>query len=352
MNRPLPMVRDRIKEMSQTAVSRFQRKGQERLTIMIIPHGQDKIFSLQLNWFMILFLVGTLGLAVFLSAYGIYENHQKQKELQRLQALYGSNFNYALELEESTVALLNTNQELRQRMRSISEVMGLSADEIATIPTADHAFENAESELGTELQRKRQTNVSLSYLPPVYELNKARHLITDQNPVLAFMRESIEEGLGIYQRMPVGRPFVNFTGLRDSSTFGERPDPFNRARREFHSGFDTSGPTGTPVYATGSGVVERAYYHPGGYGRAIVIKHDFGYYSMFAHLSRIQVSAGDRVQRGQLIGAMGSTGRSTGSHLHYEIWKGESNPINPQPYVCAIDFQTDACIAFNRSGSY
>ena len=102
-----------------------------------------------------------------------------------------------------------------------------------------------------------------------------------------------------------------------TSKFGVRNDPFHGGRKP-HNGLDIAAPTGTPVYATANGVVDYAA-RKGSYGMLIVVKHPSGHETRFAHLSQILVSRGDVVRKGELIGRVGSTGRSTGPHLHYEV---------------------------------
>lgn len=132
------------------------------------------------------------------------------------------------------------------------------------------------------------------------------------------------------ERLPFSRPV--FASYRLSSPFGYRRDPFNGGSR-LHSGVDMAGPTGTPIHATGDGVVSFAG-RQSGYGLIIVIQHAFGFETRYAHLSRIRVTEGQRVSRGDRIGDMGSTGRSTGPHLHYEVRTGDT-PVNPMNYITA-----------------
>lgn len=105
---------------------------------------------------------------------------------------------------------------------------------------------------------------------------------------------------------------------RISDYFGVRRDPFLRTTK-FHHGIDFAGPKGVPVYATGNGKVEVAEFSFFGYGNVILIDHGFGYKSRYAHLQKIIVKPGDTVVRGQIIGTLGNSGRSTGPHLHYEV---------------------------------
>ncbi|MCK0470212.1 M23 family metallopeptidase [Halalkalibacter sp. APA_J-10(15)] len=115
-----------------------------------------------------------------------------------------------------------------------------------------------------------------------------------------------------------------------TSHYGLREDPFRRTSA-FHSGIDLGGPTGTPIYAGADGSVTLAQYY-GGYGNTIIIEHSSTYETLYAHLSEMKVETGQEVKKGEIIGSLGSTGRSTGPHLHYEIWKyGE--PVDPYPYM-------------------
>ncbi len=122
------------------------------------------------------------------------------------------------------------------------------------------------------------------------------------------------------------------TSYRISSTFGYRSDPFNGGRR-LHSGLDMAGAHGSPIYATADGVVSFAG-RQSGYGNVVVLRHAMGFETRYAHMSRIRVQEGQRVSRGDQIGDMGSTGRSTGPHLHYEVRTG-GTPRNPMTYITA-----------------
>ena len=130
-----------------------------------------------------------------------------------------------------------------------------------------------------------------------------------------------------------------------SSNFGWRTHPIYKTQ-QFHPGMDFAYPQGTPIYASGDGLIETADDMAQGYGNHVVINHGFGYQTLYGHMSKIAVHANQKVNRGQLIGYVGSTGLSTGPHLHYEVIKnGEKvNPINyyyndlsPQEYQILID---------------
>ncbi len=130
------------------------------------------------------------------------------------------------------------------------------------------------------------------------------------------------------QCIPAIQPVANKDLKYTASGYGRRIDPIYKTVK-FHHGMDFSANTGTPVYATGNGTVTSSGWESG-YGITIEIEHGFGYQTRYAHLSKSQVRRGQKVKRGEVIGLVGSTGKSTGPHLHYEVVnKGRKvNPVN------------------------
>lgn len=129
--------------------------------------------------------------------------------------------------------------------------------------------------------------------------------------------------------IPAIQPVKNENLKRMASGFGYRTDPFTKARK-MHEGMDFTAKSGTPIYATGDGVVAKADNTASGYGNHIVIRHGYGYETLYAHLSKYNCSPGKSVKRGDIIGYVGSTGRSEAPHLHYEVHKNGKvvNPLN------------------------
>lgn len=153
---------------------------------------------------------------------------------------------------------------------------------------------------------------------------------------LAIQSKSLDEILKLAKEknkllsaIPAIQPVKNENLRAVASGFGYRTDPFTKVRK-FHAGMDFSSRSGTPIYATGDGVVARADNTASGYGNHIVIRHGYGYETLYGHLSKYKIRAGNRVKRGDVIGYVGSTGRSEAPHLHYEVHKnGEVvNPLN------------------------
>ena len=145
----------------------------------------------------------------------------------------------------------------------------------------------------------------------------------DEIELLAKNKESLLSSI------PSIQPVKSSDLRRMASGYGYRIDPFTKARR-MHFGMDFSAPRGTEVYATGDGTVSRADSRAAGFGKHVRIDHGFGYVTIYAHMDRYLVVKGDKVKRGDLIGYVGSSGRSVAPHLHYEIVKDgvKINPIN------------------------
>lgn len=153
---------------------------------------------------------------------------------------------------------------------------------------------------------------------------------------LAIQSKSLDEILKLAKEknkllaaIPAIQPVKNEQMKRVASGFGYRSDPFTKVRK-MHEGMDFTAATGTPIYATGDGVVAAADNSKSGYGNHIEIKHGYGYLTLYGHLSKYKCRAGQSVKRGDIIGYVGSTGRSEAPHLHYEVHKDGKvvNPIN------------------------
>ncbi len=127
--------------------------------------------------------------------------------------------------------------------------------------------------------------------------------------------------------MPLANTYI-------SAPFGARIDPINGGH-EFHKGLDLNGQTGDPIHAAADGIVMRSDFDNGGYGNVVDIDHGNGYITRYGHCSKLLVKVGDLVHAGDVIAKVGSTGHSTGSHLHFEVWIN-GQPVNPRPYLGQI----------------
>lgn len=146
-------------------------------------------------------------------------------------------------------------------------------------------------------------------------------------PFMGSYAQNTQNLLAALKATPMGAPVPT----EITSTFGGRANPFSGAGAERHSGMDFHGEIGDPVHATATGVVNFAG-RQNGYGNIVRISLASGYEIMFAHLSKVDVKAGEMINAGDIVGKVGSTGRSTGPHLHYEIRK-DGLPIDPEPFL-------------------
>jgi murein DD-endopeptidase MepM/ murein hydrolase activator NlpD len=141
------------------------------------------------------------------------------------------------------------------------------------------------------------------------------------------LQKFIENKQEMLASIPSIQPVSNKDLNRIASGFGFRIDPIYKIGK-FHAGLDFTAPTGTPIYATGNGIIEIAEYNTTGYGNNIWIKHGFGYRTHYCHMVKLKATQGQQVKRGEVIGWVGSTGKSTGPHCHYEVEKN-AEKIDP-----------------------
>lgn len=160
------------------------------------------------------------------------------------------------------------------------------------------------------------------------------HHVTNQLEIQLNSFEALEETAFEIEKkhtaIPAIQPIAQKELVMISSFFGMRTDPFCH-EESIHRGLDFVAARGTKIYATGDGIVTLLKYSRTGYGNELVINHSFGYSTRYAHLDKFFVSEGEQVKRGQVIGLVGNTGRSTGPHLHYEVMY-EGKPVNPVFY--------------------
>ena len=267
--------------------------------------------------------LGAGSFIVLLLIFGSPSEKDLRMENSRLQAQYHI---LSSRLDES----LQVMKGLQQRDDNLYRVM-MQAD-----PVADA--------LRTPSYNKTNRYEDLMELPSaklVVNTTQKMDLLERQ---LYIQSKSFDEVLALCKKhdemlecIPAIQPVSNKDLKQTASGYGTRIDPIYKTVK-FHSGMDFSANVGTPVYATGNGVVRKAGWE-GLYGNCIQIDHGFGYVTRYAHLSKIDVRVGQKVVRGETIGKVGTTGKSTGPHLHYEVMvKGQI--VNPVNYYF-MDFNAD-----------
>lgn len=222
------------------------------------------------------------------------------------------------DLTETAGEVLTELETLDQELDTLRERAGLSEE---SLPVIEPQVEQSQGGLGRTASAEDLFGLAKAWMPKL-----TASLESSVRPAL---ESTLAEESARASAFPNAKPFRGH--LETSSEFGLRPNPFGGRRYEMHSGLDFRGPVGTPIQATAEGVVITAKY-AGGYGKHVVIDHGYEHSTLYAHLSAINVAVGDRVKRGNIIGELGNTGRSSGPHLHYEI-RRRGTAIDPRYYL-------------------
>lgn len=291
----------------------------DRVDIILMPRAgtsrKFKLTGLTLVVLIMLWLGLTLGaLWVWSRAYD-YHLTKADNELMRVKMKLISD-----ELERGR-NYLNLTQTTEKQMR---QMLGMPGGKFINLPKGleektRQEDERAKELFGTDL-KDFDTEEFEKYIDSMQEDAQER-LASFQE--IAWYYANRREGL-------YSTPSIRPSSARISSGFGYRRDLFGNAVGHMHNGLDFAGKPDSPIVVTADGVVR----HTGwvnGYGQAVLVDHGLGYSTLYAHATGIKVKPGDVVKRGQQIAFMGTTGRSTGTHLHYEVWK-DGRPVNPRDY--------------------
>jgi murein DD-endopeptidase MepM/ murein hydrolase activator NlpD len=194
------------------------------------------------------------------------------------------------------------------------------------IPLSVRRGSSANTEYYSQLLDMTNSEIVVSTTKKLNELKKELYIQSKSYDELVLLSKNKETMLA---SLPAIQPVSNKDLTRMASGFGWRIDPVYHTRR-FHAGMDFTAPLGTDIYATAKGTITAAGWQQG-YGNCVQINHGYGYLTLYGHMSAIKVRVGQSVKRGEVIGLVGSTGKSTGPHCHYEVhYKGEI--MNPQNY--------------------
>jgi murein DD-endopeptidase MepM/ murein hydrolase activator NlpD len=286
----------------------------KKYTVLVIPEGSHHVrrFALKRNW-----VVATaVGAVTFLAGVGLlgFDYYQINLDRGELGRLKGENRTQQQELYRLTASLESLRQEL----------MVLSQNDAKVRVMAKLAKPKTDGLIGIGGPPEED---------PATEFSALQRQVDEIMQAIDLRRASQEEISGILNdersllgAKPKGWPTKGWM----TSGFGMRKSPFT-GKPKMHEGLDIAARTGTPVLATADGIVSRAETAPG-YGKLVVIDHGYGFKTFFGHNSKIHVKVGQRVKRGDKIAAVGSTGSSTGSHVHYEV-RRNNVPLNPKKYL-------------------
>jgi murein DD-endopeptidase MepM/ murein hydrolase activator NlpD len=277
------------------------------------------------------FLAAALTTAIIIvSIAWRYGNSPREKILQQQNQALKDNYGV---IEERLKAIEEKQKELEKRDNSVYR----SIFEASPIPDSARAKALEQKQ---EVQMVMALSEDQMFTSIVQQLNALSNRMDWQNRSYGEIDEMIKNKEAFLRSIPAIQPVSNQDLTRIASGFGYRTDPVYKVQK-FHAGLDFAAPQGTPIYATADGTVSEASSSEGGYGNHVIINHGNGYETLFGHMVRMKVASGAKVKRGEVIGWVGSTGKSTGPHCHYEVHKnGEKidpvfffyNDLTPEQY--------------------
>jgi murein DD-endopeptidase MepM/ murein hydrolase activator NlpD len=291
------------------------KRGPSRFyTVLILPHAKSRFRKLHLSRAFVLSLV-VLGLVAVVAGLAmphlLFRLNSQGAVLDDLMAENRM-------LREQKVELADALGEVTRRLNDFEATAGRLADELGVkdLPVFESA---AGGPSGQDRPASRR-----NWLNDELEAVEQRSSRLDDS--LEQLDLAFRQRLSVLSHTPNTMPIEGWF----SHGFGWRKDPFTGAR-QFHRGIDIVNDQGTPVRATADGVISRAL-RVSDYGKVIDISHGYGFVSRYGHLSEILIRPGERISRGDIIGRVGSTGRSTGPHLHYEVFR-DGRRVNPWKYL-------------------
>lgn len=259
--------------------------------------------------------LGALFFFVFVSTFDSPEEKQLLLEKSRIQAQYKI---LQRQLDEAQEVMT----DLQQRDDNLYRVIF----QAEPIPYEVRKATIANTEYYEQLLNMTNSEIVANTTKRMDEIRKQIYIQSRSYDDLVKLSKSKEEML---ECIPAIQPVMNKDLKKMASGFGWRIDPIYRTRR-FHAGMDFAAATGTDIFATGNGTVVSAGWKQG-YGNCVEINHGFGYLTLYGHMSKIKVRIGQKVKRGEVIGEVGNTGKSTGPHLHYEVHL-RGQVMNPHHY--------------------
>jgi murein DD-endopeptidase MepM/ murein hydrolase activator NlpD len=299
-------------------------KKKEYFTIVILPGPNSKVrkFSISKT---LLKQAGLAALAVLVVSIGMFgEYFHMRGQVWELGMLRSETTQQREQIKAFAGNIVDMKGQLA-RMKDMSDRLraaagvGRKGQQVLGVGGTSEMSPASLDELGKKTHKEMLEQMS-------QELGDLRKEAADQEAGMKRLTEYFEHKNSIFACTPSIWPVRGFI----TSEFGYRTSPLY-GTRQFHEGLDIANQVGTPVMATANGTVTESGYSSG-YGRYIKVQHGYGMVTLYGHLSKSCVSAGERVKKGEVIGNVGNTGSSTGPHLHYEVWQN-GVPTNPRKYI-------------------
>lgn len=301
-------------------------KKKEYFTFMFLPGPNAKVRTLSISKSVIKSALLSVAAVILLSFYLIYEYNDVKDKVWELQSMREELMQQKAQVQNFALNILDYKRQMfllrdldTKLRRAVSlgprdkaqQVLGIGGPDELGLQNLTSMGEKKQDEALKEMHQ---------------ELTQLKGAASKQEASLQMLIEYFEDKRSLYASTPSVWPVRGWV----TSPFGNRTSPFSGILK-FHEGMDIAAQTGTPVVAPADGVVIKAGFSTG-YGNMVEISHGYGLKTVFGHNSRLNVKAGQRVKRGDVISYVGDTGSSTGPHLHYEV-RSNGLPVNPVKYM-------------------
>jgi murein DD-endopeptidase MepM/ murein hydrolase activator NlpD len=295
-------------------------KGKQRFTVMCIPHSEKRIFNFQISVFTLIFIVFLLSVLLVgfigLTTHFTTTNDQFLKMTNNLNAS-----------EASLESFKDEIVELRRVVKAFKGRMEGVLTEIGTERAKNYLEQGVGGDLSSLVSLE---DVEFGNLRDLSDLISLRTYLDNAVEPLGEIHQVLEAQRELLVDIPTLWPLKGVHG-NVTNRFGPAKHPFTGGWY-LHKGIDIAWGYGVPIVATANGKVQKIDNDPMGLGWYIVLRHNYGFHTRFGHLDRIIVQKGQEVRRGQIIGYMGSSGLSTGPHLHYEVGIG-TQVVDPEQFL-------------------
>jgi len=299
---------------------KVHQRGKQRFTVMFIPHSEKRIFNFQISVFTLIFIVFLLSV-LLISFIGLTTHFTTTND----QFLKMSN-----NLNASEASLESFKDEIVELRRVVEDFKGRMEGVLTEIGT-EGAKNYLEQGVGGDLSSLVSLeDVEFGNLRDLSDLISLRTYLDNAVEPLGEIHQVLEAQRELLVDIPTLWPLKGVHG-NVTGRFGPAIHPFTGGWY-LHKGVDIAWGYGVPIVATANGKVQRVDNDPMGLGWYIVLRHNYGFHTRYGHFDRIIVQKGQEVRRGQIIGYMGSSGLSTGPHLHYEVWIG-TQVVDPEQFL-------------------
>ncbi len=299
----------------QNRVTKKVSRGKELLTVMLVPHSEKKIFTFQVSFFTLIFFAIIFSALVAVAIYALRkqpETYQQQQTVQVTNFQYSGVLNKFLNISSD---IYNHQNQISSSFKQLLLSSGYNQNSKLSMP----------QNISSDIENTLPTSNYLEQLRQLAQFGDNFEKIHNKTNTIIHSIKSFKK---LARSLPSIWPLIGSGVL--TSGYGPRIDPFT-VRPMFHPGVDISAFAGTPIRATADGVIKVTDFSEGT-GNMIVIEHKYGFSSVYCHLQKFGVEAGERVRRGEIIGYVGNTGRSAGYHLHYEV-RINNETVDPSPFL-------------------